>query len=330
MATILVTGGAGYVGSHVLLPLIASGHHPVVVDNLSRGHRDLIPNHPLIEFVKGDITEYSFLQSVLSAYSVDAVMHYAALAYVEESYHCPADYYRTNTSGTLSLLESLVSYRPDSPPPLVVSSSCAVYGNPPDLPIHEESNRLPISPYGRSKLAAEWLIQDMANAHGIQAAILRYFNAAGSDHTNGIGERHTPETHLIPLAIAAARNQDTFSLYGTDHPTPDGSAIRDFIHVDDLATAHLLALNHLLNGGQNLCLNLGSGVGFSVLEVVEAIQRHTGQSIQLEPKPRRIGDPSRLVCDPKRARQLLGWRPVNSDLDRIVADAVAWDVHCHG
>lgn len=330
MAHVLVTGGAGYVATHALFSLLEAGHKIIIVDNLCRGNLHLIPTHPDIVFIQGDILDPNLLFDTLQSYSIDAVMHYAALAYVEESYRKPDDYYRVNALGTFNLLQAMVRYRPASPPPLVFSSSCAVYGDVSGSIIKETMDLLPISPYGKSKLCAEWMIKDFFNAYNLHYVILRYFNAAGADTNNRIGECHHPETHLIPLAIQAARTHQQFSVNGLDHPTKDGSALRDFVHVLDLASAHLLSLNYLLNGGKPSCFNLGSGAGFTVLEVLKLIELKFGKNIMLNIKSRRPGDPSSLVCDSSRALHSLGWSPVHSSLEQIISDAIAWDRYCYG
>jgi UDP-arabinose 4-epimerase len=327
MAIVLVTGGAGYVGSHVLLPLIEHGHQPIVLDNLSRGNRSMVTLDPSIVLVEGDLCDRALIRKTLVQYRIQAVMHYAALAYVEESCRFPNTYYKTNSFDTLGLLEELILYRPEAPPPLVFSSSCAVFGTPASLPVTEQMAKLPISPYGRSKLIAEWLLDDMGRSSGIPSVILRYFNASGADLSNRTGECHSPETHLIPLAIKAARSFDPFMIHGTDFPTPDGTAIRDFVHVRDLASAHIAALNYLLAGGKSENFNLGTGCGHSVLEVVHAIERITATKLQIIRTPRRLGDPAALVCDPSKARKVLQWVPQHSDLNVIVHDAAAWDTH---
>jgi UDP-glucose-4-epimerase GalE len=329
MATVLVTGGAGYVGCHVLLPLIEHGHQPIVLDNLSRGHRSLASLHPTIVFIEGELKDRALIRDTLERYRIDAVMHYAALAYVEESSHIPDAYYQTNSFDTLGLLEELIRYRPESPPPLVFSSSCAVFGTPVTLPVTEQMTKVPISPYGRSKLMAEWLLDDVGRSAGLPTVILRYFNASGADVNNRTGECHAPETHLIPLAIRATRSRKNFLIHGTDFPTPDGTAIRDFIHVRDLASAHIAALNYLLAGGKSDDFNLGTGLGHSVFEVVHAIERITAAKLEITRSPRRLGDPSALVCDPSKARKILKWNPQYSDLDAIVHDASAWDAYLH-
>lgn len=325
MANILVTGGAGYVGSHVLRPLIEQGHRPIVLDDLSRGHRELATRHPQVQLVEGSLEDRHLLAQLLREHRIDAVMHYAALAYVEESLHRPGEYYQVNTAGTLTLVQEMVAYRPEQPPPLVFSSSCAVYGLTDHAPIPEQTRQQPITPYGRSKLAAEWLINDMAAAHGFAAVILRYFNAAGAEPEHGLGEWHEPETHLIPLALRAAESGQPFLIRGTDFDTPDGTAVRDFVHVSDLAAAHLAALHYLLAGGDSADFNLGSGCGHSVRQVLSSVERATHRPITAQAAPRRPGDPGLLICDSRKANAVLGWTPMRQSLDRIVADAAAWE-----
>lgn len=325
MSTVLVTGGAGYVGSHVIPGLLQRGHRVVVFDNLSRGHRATL-EHLGVAFEQGDLNDASALQRLFSRHCFDAILHFAALAYVGESVHSPDAYYRVNTAGTLNLLQQALSGNGGTLPPLVFSSSCAVFGVPDSLPLLETSAKCPISPYGRSKLAAEWLIADMGRAYGLRSVVLRYFNAAGADLDHGLGERHQPETHLIPLAIHAARDRQPLQLFGSDFPTDDGSAIRDFVHVIDLAQAHLLALDHLLAGGASDHFNLGSGTGVSVRQVVRAVEARLGLDVPVQLAPRRPGDPAALVSDSRKARDVLAWRPQHSSLQQIVADAAAWDL----
>ena len=324
MTTVLVTGGAGYVGSHVIPGLKRRGHRVVVFDNLHRGHRstlDLLE----VEFVPGDLNNTEALQRLFKGYGFDAILHFAALAYVGESVLSPDLYYRVNTAGTLNLLQQALAATAGQPPPLVFSSSCAVFGIPERLPLDERSPKRPISPYGRSKLAAEWLLEDFGHAYGLRSVVLRYFNAAGADLAHGLGELHHPETHLIPLAIAAGRGDAPLDLFGSDFDTPDGSAIRDFIHVCDLAEAHLLALDHLLAGGGSDDFNLGSGSGISVRELVQAVEAELQSPVPVHQAPCRPGDPAALVSDSSKAAAELGWQPHCSSLNRIVADAVAWD-----
>lgn len=324
MANVLVTGGAGYVGCHVLGPLKEAGHHPVVFDDLSRGYAELVAPHG-VPLVVGALTDRPLLRSVLADHAIDAILHFAALAYVGESTEQPDSYYRVNTADAFGLLEEAVAYRPEAPPAFVFSSTCAVFGIPPRLPIQESSPRTPINPYGRSKLAMEWMLEDLSRQHRFPSLILRYFNAAGSDYQNGIGECHTPETHLIPLAIKSALEGTPLCIYGDNFDTPDGTAIRDFIHVRDLASAHVSALDYLIAGGSNTDLNLGTGIGHSVRDVLSCVERVCNNSIPVQIGARREGDPPALVADPAKAGKLLNWQPNYSDLQRIVEDALNWE-----
>jgi len=324
MANVLVTGGAGYVGCHVLGPLKQAGHHPVVFGDLSRGFSELVAPHG-VPLVVGALADRALLRRVLDQNQIDAILHFAALAYVGESSEQSDHYYQVNTVDALGLLQEAVAYRPEKPPAVVFSSSCAVFGVPPVLPIRELSPRVPINPYGRSKLALEWMLEDLARQHRFTSVTLRYFNAAGADHQNGCGECHAPETHLIPLAIQAAIDGVPLSIHGDDFETPDGTAIRDFIHVRDLASAHIAALDYLIAGGFSTDFNLGTGRGHSVLEVVHCVERLSQRPVPIRKGPRRLGDPPALICDASKARQILNWIPHYSGLDRIVADAMAWE-----
>jgi UDP-glucose-4-epimerase GalE len=324
MATILVTGGAGYVGSHVIPGLQQRGHRVVVFDNFSRGHRATVEQLG-VSVEEGDLLDTQALKQLFQRHAFAAILHFAALAYVGESAHIPDAYYRVNTAGTLNLVQQSMAAAPAQPPPLVFSSSCAVFGVPELLPLVEDSPKSPISAYGRSKLAAEWILADMGRAYGLRSVVLRYFNAAGADLDHGLGELHQPETHLIPLAIRAARDRQPLQLFGSDFGTPDGSAIRDFVHVRDLAEAHLLALDHLLAGGGSDHFNLGSGSGVSVRDVVRQVEAELGLEVPVLLAPRRQGDPPALVSDSAKARDVLGWTPRHSALRQVVADAAAWD-----
>ncbi len=317
--SVLVTGGAGYIGSHACKALARAGFRPIVYDNLEYGHEDAVRWGPLVE---GDLADAGRLRAVMSAERVRAVMHFAAYAYVGESMEKPAHYFRNNVVNTVTLLDAMRDVGADT---IVFSSTCATYGKPASVPIAEDHPQAPVSPYGESKLMAERLIAWYGQAYGQHYANLRYFNAAGADPDGEIGEDHQPETHLIPLAIQAALGQGpALQLFGTDWPTPDGSCIRDFIHVSDLADAHVLALRHLLAEGRSLSVNLGTGTGHSVLEVIETVQRFTGRTVPVVHAARRPGDPPVLVADAARASSLLGWQPVRSDLDTIVETALAW------
>jgi UDP-glucose 4-epimerase len=315
---VLVTGGAGYVGSHAVALLLRHGHEVVVYDDLSRGHAGAVPAEILI---RGELADGTGLAALLAERQIDAVMHFAAFALVAESVADPALYYRNNVVGTLSLLEAM---RFAGVHRVVFSSTCAIYGEPERVPIREDAHQRPVNPYGFTKLAIERALADYACAYGFGYAALRYFNACGASPDGSIGEDHDPETHAIPLVLEAALGRrECFTLFGTDYPTPDGTCIRDYIHVDDLAEAHLRALDRL-EPQKGLCLNLGTGRGFSVREVVDSCRRVTGREIPVENGPRRPGDPPELVADPALAREVLDWKARYVDLDRIVETAWRW------
>ena len=318
MARILVTGGAGYIGSVCAAQLVREGgHEVVVVDNLSRGHRAAIPAG--VEHAEVDILDAPALASAVADARPDAVMHFAALALVGESVRHPERYWRTNVGGTLNLLDAMRAAGVDR---LVVSSTCACYGAPEELPIAEDAPTRPASPYGASKLAVDRMISDHCAAHGMGAISLRYFNVAGACGEQG--EDHDPETHLIPNVLRAALGTlERVEVFGTDYETPDGTAIRDYIHVEDLAQAHLLALE-AARGGEHRILNLGNGNGFSVREVIDAGRRVTGLEIPARDAPRRPGDPPVLVAASQRIRDELGWEPRKPELEAMIADAWAW------
>jgi UDP-arabinose 4-epimerase len=319
---ILVTGGAGYVGSHACKALRAAGHEPVVYDDLSRGHRWAVKWGPLEE---GGIADIERVRAVLRRHKPAAVMHFAALAYAGESVTDPAAYYGNNNAGTWSLLEAL---RAEGVRDIVFSSTCAVYGQC-DLPrIPETAPYQPVSPYGFTKLAIERMLGDYATAYGLRSISLRYFNAAGADPGGEIGEVHEPETHLLPLVLqVAAGKRSHVEIYGDDYPTPDGSCVRDYIHVADLAEAHVRAVERLIEGKEVAAqaYNLGTGEGHSVKQVVEAARRVTGRSIRVELKPRRPGDPPCAVADASLARRELGWEPKLPSLEAILETAWKWE-----
>src|SRR5271166_3423391 len=296
--SVLVTGGAGYIGSHACKVLARAGYRPVVFDNLSRGHRAAVRWGPLVE---GDLAERGKLATALERHSVSVVMHFAAYAYVGESVADPALYYSNNLGGSLSLLEAMREAGVDK---IVFSSTCATYGTPAEVPIRETTPQLPVNPYGETKLAIERALHWYGEAYGLRWVSLRYFNAAGADPDGEIGERHEPETHLVPLVLEAALGERSeIEIYGTDYPTPDGTAIRDYIHVEDLAAAHLLALE-AARGGEHQVLNLGNGNGFSVREVIAAAEQVTGRTIPTVECPRRPGDPPMLVAASERVRSV--------------------------
>jgi UDP-glucose-4-epimerase GalE len=316
--SILVTGGAGYVGSHAAKALCRAGYRPIVFDNLSRGHRAAVRWGPLVE---GDIADRARLVATIEQYRIGAVMHFAAFAYVGESVADPARYYRNNLAGSLALFDAMREAGLDR---IVFSSTCATYGIPDAVPIPESARQSPVNPYGETKLAIERALH-WYRAYGLRSVSLRYFNAAGADRDGEIGERHEPETHLIPLVLEAALGRRSHvDIYGTDYPTPDGTAIRDYIHVEDLAAAHVAALEHLAAGGDNLALNLGTGSGYSVREVIAAVERVGGRRVPYRAAPRRAGDPPVLVADARLAAARLGWQARVSDLDTIIGTALAW------
>ena len=317
---ILVTGGAGYVGSHACKALAAAGYTPVAYDDLSRGHDWAARFGPL---EVGALADRARLDEVIARYRPLAVLHFAAFAYVGESVIEPQLYYRNNVLGSLNLLEAMIGGRVTN---MVFSSTCAVYGVPGGGKLLTEDHPLaPVNPYGASKMMVERMLADFSGAYGLGFAALRYFNAAGAAPEDGIGEDHDPETHLIPLALdAAAGRRAEITVFGDDYDTPDGTCVRDYIHVMDLADAHVRALGHLLDGGGNLTLNLGTGQGHSVREVLETAEAFTGRSISTAAGARRAGDPPVLVADAGRAREVLGWEPTRAALSDQIADAWAW------
>ena len=316
---VLVTGGAGYIGSHACRLLLKKGFIPIAYDNLSQGHAAAVQWGPL---VVGDILDHDQLAKTLQKYQPVAVMHFAANALVGESVAHPDKYYTNNVTGTISLLNALRTYGPLK---LIFSSSCATYGIPQQLPLTEKHPQTPINPYGRSKFFCEQIIQDYAAAYGLSFAILRYFNAAGASIDSLIGEDHTPETHLVPLLLQTALGQrDFLEVYGQDFKTKDGSCIRDYIHVADLAEAHFLALQWLLGNKTSLALNLGCGQGFSVFEMIAAAKEYCQKAIPLQLKPRRAGDPPVLVADSALAQKTLKWQPKYSTPQQIIQTAWQW------
>ncbi|GGF38504.1 UDP-glucose 4-epimerase GalE [Aliidongia dinghuensis] len=316
---ILVTGGAGYIGSHTAKALARAGYRPVTYDNLVYGHRHAVQWGP---FVEGDILDTAKLEQVIRDEAIEAIVHFAAFAYVGESVTKPEIYFHNNVMGSLSILDAM---RATGVKQIVFSSTCATYGMPDRMPITEETLQRPINPYGETKLMIERALHWYGPAHGIRSVSLRYFNACGADPEGQIGEEHDPETHLIPLILdAASGRRAAIDVYGTDYPTPDGTAIRDYIHVQDLADAHVKALAYLFDGGETTQLNLGTGTGNSVREVIDAVERVTGCKVPRREVGRRAGDPPELVANPAKANQLLGWKPVMSDIDSIIRTAWAW------
>ncbi len=319
MDNILVVGGAGYIGSHMCKHLSKHGYLPVVLDNLSRGHEKAVKWGP---FIEGSISDRNILKRVFSAHRIDAVMHYAAYCYVGESVTDPSMYYQNNLGDTICLLSAMVEAEVKK---IVFSSSCAVYGEPKEIPITENHPQNPINPYGRTKYMVEQVLDDFKYAYGVESVSLRYFNAAGADPEGELGEDHNPETHLIPLTIqAAAGKREEIRIYGNDYPTRDGTCIRDYIHVEDLAESHLLALKRLLSGKGGGIYNLGNGVGYSVREVIDITKRITGKYIKDRVADRRDGDPAVLVGSSDKAKIELGWKPRIPDLESIVKTAWHW------
>ncbi|HEY9877824.1 MAG TPA: UDP-glucose 4-epimerase GalE [Leptolyngbyaceae cyanobacterium] len=326
--TILLTGGAGYIGSHTVLCLEQAGYQVVILDNLVYGHRDLVEAALQAKLIVGDICDRTLLNQIFQTHEISAVIHFAAYAYVGESVQNPAKYYRNNVVGTLTLLEAMVAA---SVKRLVFSSTCATYGVPQEVPIPETHPQAPINAYGQSKLMVEQILRDFDRAYDFQSVCFRYFNAAGADPQTRLGEDHNPETHLIPLALLTALGQrESLSIFGTDYPTVDGTCVRDYIHVSDLASAHVLGLEYLLNGGKSDIFNLGNGDGFSVRQVVDAVEQVTSKSVTVIEADRRPGDPPALVGSSERARSVLGWQPQYSEITTMVQHAWNWHQTRHG
>jgi UDP-glucose 4-epimerase len=321
--TILVVGGAGYIGSHMVKALAQACHNVIVLDDLSRGHRDLVADARLVVGSAGDAR---LLDTIFTDERVDAVMHFAARSLVGESVANPIAYYRSNVAWTVELLDAMVRHGVLN---FIFSSSAAVYGEPHETPIRETHPCRPTNPYGATKLAVEGLLAECARAYGIRYASLRYFNAAGADQSGKIGERHQPETHLIPLILeVAAGRRDAIAIFGTDYATADGTCVRDYVHVSDLAQAHLLALEALLAGTQSQTIyNLGSSRGYSVRQVIEVARNVTGHAIATREAPRRSGDPAVLVAASEKIKRELGWRPNFEDLETIIETAWTWHRH---
>ena len=319
MKNILVIGGAGYIGSHMCKYLANNGYNPIAFDNLVYGHRQAVKYGPLIE---GSISDSKLIMHVFSEYQIAAVMHFAAFCYVSESVTEPVKYYRNNVANTLNLLEAMVEKNVNS---FIFSSSCSTYGEPVEIPITEQHPQNPINPYGRTKLMVEQILDDFKDAYGLESVCLRYFNAAGADPDGELGEDHDPETHIIPLALQIVLGQrNTINIFGDDYPTRDGTCIRDYIHVNDLAQAHFLALERILKGLPGGKYNLGNGNGFSVKEVIEIAHNVTGRSIPSKIVERRPGDPAILVSSSEKAINELGWKPQFPNLDVIIETAWRW------
>jgi UDP-glucose 4-epimerase len=318
--TILVVGGAGYIGSHMVKVLLGEGYHVVTLDNLSTGYRDAVVGG---EFIEANLADRGQLERLFSGHTIDAVMHFASFIQVGESVREPAKYYANNVTNTLNLLDTMVTHGVKR---FIFSSSAAVYGEPIRVPIDEDHPKHPLNPYGRTKWMVEQILADYDSAYGLKSVSLRYFNAAGADPDGRLGERHEPETHLIPLVLqAASGRRENVQVFGRDYDTPDGTCIRDYVHVADLCEAHRLALELLLNGAGNAAYNLGNGNGFSVQEVIDTAARVTGKPIPVKDGARRAGDPARLVADAQTAKQALGWVPRYPELETIIRHAWQWE-----
>ena len=317
---ILVVGGAGYIGSHMVKMLDLAGNNVVTLDNLSNGYKDAVK---FGEFVEGDISDKSLLDAIFGSKSFDGVIHFASYIQVGESVEKPSMYYRNNVVNTQVLLDAMLEHGVRN---FIFSSTAATFGEPQYVPIDEAHPQQPINPYGRSKLMVEQILGDYDRAYGLKSVSLRYFNAAGADPDGDLGERHMPETHLIPLVLqAASGRRDEIIIFGTDYDTPDGTCIRDYIHINDLCSAHLLALKHLVAGGDSRAYNMGNGQGYSIREVIEVAKKVTGIDFTVRMGERREGDPARLVADSKKLQAELGWKPQYSDLETIVRHAWAWE-----
>ena len=320
---ILVTGGAGYIGSHYVQYAHEQGEQVVVLDNLTYGHKEAVPEG--VPFVEGDMADSSLLDKVFTQHKVNAVVHFAAFAYVGESVTNPSKYYNNNTCATLAVLDAMQRHGVKH---FVFSSTCATFGNPQYVPMDEKHPQSPINPYGESKLFVEHILKAYDLAYGMRFTSLRYFNAAGADPQTRIGESHAPETHLIPLILEVAQGtRDHIDIFGTDYDTPDGTCIRDYIHILDLAQAHALALKRLRAGGESAFYNLGSEQGYSVREVVAACEKVTGKTIKIAEGPRRAGDPPRLVASAGKAKSELNWTPQYQNLEEIITTAWNWEQH---
>lgn len=317
-----MTGGAGYIGSQTAKALAAAGFTPVILDNLSTGHRWAVRWGPLVEL---DLDDRAAVSQAVRAIAPQAVVHLAASAHVQESMADPGKYFRNNVVGSLNLLDAMVA---SGVRDIVFSSTCATYGVPERVPMGESTPQQPVSPYGESKLFVERMLAWYATAYGLRPVLLRYFNAAGADLDGELGPEHDPVTRLIPRALGAAAGRWPLDVFGTDHPTPDGTAVRDYVHVVDLADAHQRSLEHLLSGGAPFTANLGTGLGSSVREIVAAVERVSGRPVPVRETPRRAGDPPELVADPLAARRILGWGPRCSDLDTIIRTGWSWQTRC--
>jgi UDP-glucose 4-epimerase len=324
---VLVAGGAGYIGSHCVRQLIAAGHEPVILDNLVYGHRAAVPSG--VRLLEAGLADAAALEKIFAAEKIDVVMHFAAYCYVGESVTAPLKYYQNNVAATLTLLDAMLRHGVKK---FVFSSTCATYGTPTKMPMTEDLPQAPINPYGQTKLDVENMLKALAPAHGLSFAAFRYFNAAGAAEDGAIGEDHTPESHLIPLAIGAAQGlRPGLKVFGTDYPTPDGTCQRDYVHVDDLSRAHIAVFDKLATPGAQFFYNLGTGTPTSVLEVIKAVEKITGLKVPATFAPRRPGDPAALYADATKARRELGWTPKFATIEPIVETAWRWHKsHPHG
>ena len=326
--TILVTGGAGYIGSHTAFELQKAGYEVVILDNLVYGHRDVVENILKAKLYVGDIGDNKLLSQIFTDQKIEAVLHFSAYTFVGESVEEPMKYYNNNFVSTMSLLQSMIDHNIDK---FVFSSTAATFGVPNEIPITEDHSQNPINPYGTSKYMVEYLLKDLDVAKNFKSVIFRYFNAAGADPSGNLGEDHDPETHLIPLVLyAALGKRDSISIFGTDYDTKDGTCIRDYIHVTDLASAHVLGVEHLLKGNDSKIYNLGNGSGFTVKEVIEAAKKVTGIDIKIETGERRAGDPDSLIGSSEKITKELGWSPRYPQIETIIEHAWTWHKNRHG
>ena len=331
MKNILVTGGAGFIGSHTVKELVKQGYRPIVLDNLSYGHKYIIDQVLKVPFVKGDISDRNLIKKLFSDFSIDAVIHFAAYAYVGESCINPIKYYENNVIGTINLFNEIIEFskkeKKERPIPIVFSSTCATYGVPKEVPIKENTLQNPINPYGNSKLFIEKILEDYGNAYNLSSISFRYFNAAGASKDSSLGENHIPETHLIPLTFdATSKEKKPLIIFGSDYPTHDGTCIRDYIHVEDLADAHIMGLKKVMNSSSKLSevYNLATGKGYSVLEIIKNVEKITNYKVNFSFGEKREGDPPILIADATKANKELGWKAKNLSIATIIQDAWRW------